>query len=283
MLFVPQGPDFQWYYSTTLNTRPAGNFGVGFATNSAVFPNYSSWTQIATSTNIAQDVYGIMININSGPTTSGVNIRTFINLGVDNTGGTNYTIIIPDLMVSKAIAYNSSPGGIWYYFPLYIKSGSSVAIQSRCNTTNLGYANITFYGQPRRPDALRVGSYVTPIGLNSYSGTTVVPTVGSEGSWYSLGSTTRSHWWWQMGVDYPTGAMDSVLNHFDLSAGDATNKKLLFENQIWTSFTNETIGNMPQTVNSYNNVASGSEIFCRGLATFSAVTSPVVVAYGLGG
>lgn len=283
MFFVPQGPDFQWVYSNTLTTRPSTAYGTSITPNTGV-NTYGSWAQIASSANVTQDVYGIQICFNNNATST-QDRRTLVNVGVDNAGGTNYNILIPSLMAGKAIVYTSSPNGIWYYFPLYIKAGSSIALQATSTVTTAFNASVYLFGQPRRPDTLRVGAYVDAIGITTSTrqGTSLTLGTTSEGAWSSsLGTTSRRYWWWQLGVGMETASINNAILHFDLAVGNDTSKKLLLENQNWMSTSSEVIGNLPLISNCYNNVPAGQSIYGRGQSSGTPNTTSIV-AYALGG
>lgn len=83
-------------------------------------------------------------------------------------------------------------------------------------------------------------------------------------------------------MDVSTTTVNSNYIHCDLSAGNASNKKILMENQYWNTTTSEQIGNLPLTVNCYNNVAAGANIYCR--AQVSGTAQAInVIAYAVGG
>lgn len=283
MFFVPQGPDFQWYYSNVLTNQPSSAFGTSI-TPGTTASTYGSWAQVATSANIAQDVYGVYINFNNG-STSATSRMILCEMGVDNAGGTSYQSVIPYLIAGNAYPYTTAPGGIYYYFPLYIKAGSSIAFRAMSNSVSSLNVNVIFYGQPRRPDSQRVGAYVDAFGVDvaGRAGTAITMGSTSEGAWTQLGSaTTRSYWWWQLGYTSTSTALAANTAHFDISAGTATSKKILIENQKWYTSTAEQIGSIPYFENAYNNVASGSLIYGRGQG-IAAIAGSSMIAYGLGG
>jgi len=283
MLFVPQGPDFQWYYSNTLTTQPTASYGTTI-TPGTTAGTYGAWAQVATAANMAKDTYGVYICFNNG-STSAATRNILCEMGVDNAGGTAYQSIIPYLIAGNAFPYTTAPGGIYYYFPVYIKSGSTVAFRAMSNLATTFNVSVYFYGEPRRPDGLRVGSYIDAFGFNTTSraGTAITPGTTSEGAWAQLGSaTTRSYWWWQMGLHINNATINAATFHADISAGDATNKKLLNENQAWYSSTSEQTGCIPSFQNAYNNVASGQNIYGRAQTT-ATTAGTTMIAYGLGG
>lgn len=283
MFFVPQGPDFQWYYSNTLTTQPAVAFGTSI-TPGTTASTYGAWVQVASAANIPQDIYGVYICFNNG-STSAATRNILCEMGVDNNGGTAYLSVIPYLLAGNAFTYSTAPGGIYYYFPLYIKAGSSIAFRAMSNSATTFNVSVTFYGQPRRPDSQRVGSYVDAFGVNIASriGTAVTVGTNTEGVWTQLGTaTTKNYWWWQIGCTSTSTAQQAATSHFDISAGDATNKKILIENQKWYTSAAEQIGCIPSIENAYNNVAAGALIYGRGQGT-AAIPSASMIAYGLGG
>lgn len=286
MLYVPQAQDFQWYYSNTLATRPAAAYGATITPNTTV-NTFGAWVQLASAANIPYDVYGVQLCFNNAAT-SNSNRLILANIGVDNAGGTNYLTIIPNLMASKAYPYTTAPNGIWYYFPLYIPAGSSIAVQATSSVTTTFNCSAYFYGLPRRPEAVRAGSYVDVYGLNTTTrqGTSVTMGTTAEGAWSaSLGTTTRSTWWWQMGVSMDTTAINAAIVHCDLAAGASTTAgdyKLLMENQNWISSSTEQVGNLPLTQNCFNNVAAGQNIYGRAQTSGTANVMSMI-AYGLGG
>ncbi len=282
-LFVPQGPDFQWYYSNALTTRPSIT-SMGTAVTPGTAPTFGSWTQVATAANISSDVYGVAICINNGAT-SATTRNILMDLGVDNAGGTSYLTKIPYLQGGSATTYGLGSSGIWYYFPLYINRGSSVAVRAMSTTTTAFNCMVYFYGQPRRIDAVRAGSYVDAYGFNTTGavGTAVTPGTTAEGTWTSLGTTTASYWWWQTGFNVADTTMSANILHADLAAGDATFKKILFENQVWQTTAAEQVSCNINTANAYNNTKVGDIIYGRLQCSGTADTGNAMIAYGLGG
>lgn len=286
-LYTPFGQDFQWSYSAFSTTRPSIT-SIGTTITPAVAPTFGAWAQIASAANVTREVYGILICFNNNNSGGATTVRnTLVDVGVDNAGGTTYLTKIPFLMASSATSYGLGSGGIWYYFPLYIKAGSSVALRATGTVVTTFNAFVTLYGEPRRPDTIRAGSYVTAFGaqvLSTTTGTTIVPGTTTKGAYTQLGvATTKSYWWWQTGYSSVDTTMTAATIHVDIAAGNATSKKILLENQYWSVTAAEQISCSPITVNSYNNVATGDLIYGRAQSAAAADTSPNLIAYGLGG
>jgi hypothetical protein len=284
-LLVPIGQDFRWQLSNEQGVRPAAPQG-DLLTANATANTMGAWTQIFTAAEVINDVYGILINFNGAGQNN--QIRNFlVDVGVDNTGGTNYDIKIPFLMASNAAPYTSTGSGIWYYFPLYIRSGSSIAMRCQGSTGNTTvYTYTTLFGQPRRPDAVRVGSKVVSFGQVTAGsrGTTITIGTTAEGAWTQLGAaTTQRYWWWQLGYAAVDNTMANAMIHLDLSAGNATNKKILVEDAPITTNTSEQISNLPVAVGSGGQTAIGDIIYGRAQSSGGADTTPNMMAWGLGG
>jgi hypothetical protein len=206
-------------------------------------------------------------------------------MGVDNAGGTSYVSVIPHLLAGNAIPYTTPPGGVFYYFPLYIRAGSTVAFRAMSNSATALRVSVYFYGLPARPDAVRVGSYVDAFGVNVTNriGTAITAGTTSEGTFTQLGSaTTKPYWWWQMGFNINNTNMNAATTHADIASGTATNRRLLIENQIWQSTTAEQIGCVPAIISAYKEVATGDLIYGRAQTT-ATTTGTTMIAYGLGG
>ena len=191
-------------------------------------------------------------------------------------------------MASKAYPYNAAPSGIWYYFPLFIPAGSSIAAQATSSVATTFNCSAYFYGRPRKPEAIRVGHYVDVFGLNTTTraGTAMTGGTTAEGAFSaSLGTTSKHYWWWQAGLGSETTTVNGGMYHMDLIGGASTtagNYKFLLENQVWFSTTAEQVGNLPLTQGCYNNLSSGQNLYARLQGTVAG-TSMTAVAYGLGG
>lgn len=286
-LFVPQGNDFQWSYSNITATRPS-TAGWGTAhTPSTTSGTFSTYATLVSAANITQDVYAIYLCFNNNATSATIR-NTLVNIGVDNAGGTNFDTRIPQLMIGHASPLGVGAGGIWYYFPLYIPAGSSIGIQAGSTVATAFSTAVWLYGKPRRPEAIRAGSYVTAFGttlLTNWRGTNVTQGTTADGTLTQIGAaTTKSHWWWQAGFSVADTTMTAAAITMDIAAGSSTTlNKILIENQIWTTTAAEQISSFPQFPGSYNNVSVGENIYARLQSSAASDTGPNVAVYGLGG
>lgn len=251
---------------------------------------YGTWTQLLAGASVAHDIYGIYINVNqlSG---NGQASDSICNIGIDTAGGTSYSVLIPDLLVSAAALFYSTfgaaGGGISYYFPIFIPAGSSVGAQFSTNGTggNNPYALVTLYGQPSRPDAVNVGRWVDSIGINAgtSTGTAVTPGTSSPGSWTSLGSPGRSGWYTQlgMGINDASCAYEGYL--CDIAAGDASNKRILTEHNKYSADSFEQLACSYRDQQCFGIVSTSDTLYGRIQASGTSNSNLSIAAYVLGG
>jgi hypothetical protein len=290
-MLLTAGNRFNWWTSNA--TAPAAAAAIlGTSLTSGAAHTLGSTTQVLAA--LAEDAYGILIVVN-GATTTGTARNGLINIRVDPAGGTAWTDLIPNLQTAYAGFLSHATAGLTgyahYYFPVFIKAGSTVGANYQATqATQTAGVWVTVYGKPSRPGLLRCGSYVEAFGADTANsrGTSVTAGTGSAeaASWTQLGSnTTRPFWWWQLGVS-PTDATINVTNAmWDLAAGDVTNKDMILENQLHLCHTTETGMGFLNAVNAYREVPSGVGLYSRvstnGVAGDYA--TPTAIAYGVGG
>lgn len=284
MLWVPSGANaYNWSFSSVQTTRPAAAMGTSVTPGNNT---KGTTVQVLSSANVSKDVFAILINVNSGATSAAAR-DILLDIMVDPAGGTSWSVLIPDLLVSCAAPYNIGNGGVWYYFPLWVKAGSSIGARASVNNATVGTlrCNLTVYGSPRDRRIIRVGTRVEAIGITSASssGTAVTNGTTSEGAWTSLGTLSRSAWWWQLGVGVSNGTMSALAYHCDLSIGDATNKVVVIENALVTTTTSEQLNNMLTTTDVGKNAPSGLTVYARSQCSGTANTGFSMAGYALGG
>lgn len=267
---------WNWAYHTT--GSPSTTPGVVVTPSSG---SEGSWVALASSANIAQDVYGVFVHINAGNTTA-TQRDIIVDIGVDPAGGTSYVSVISDILCSQASAFLN--GGLSFYFPLFIKAGSSVGARARANSTSTVRVDTIFYGRPSHPESVFVAQYSETIGVSGNAGTGFTPgNSGSEGSWVSLGTTTRTLWWWQLGVGIANGTTTALAYYIDLATGDASNKYMIIENhRIILPGTAEQTTNIRLPVGFWE-VPAGGTLYVRGTCSGTAVTGFSAIAIGVGG
>lgn len=247
-----------------------------------------SWTQVASSANIAQDCYWLEIIVTDGNTSAQIKSH-LLDIGVDPAGGTSYSAVISNMVCGGASAINAAGGGSRFFFPFFIKAGSSVAARVQGSNATAGTVRVTtkFWGQPSRPESVPVGQFSETIGtITGSQGVTFTPGNAADGAWTSLGTTANALWWWNLGVQCADSTITAHQLYIDLAVGDASNKRVINRTQIGTTSTESVgqpiAGNL-SWVNCYCPVPAGGELFVRGRSSAAPNADYNAVAIGIGG
>lgn len=274
---------FLWHFSnfTTPSSTPGTSVTPG-ASNAE-----GSWTQIASSANIAYDVFLLYIAIGGGYT-SGAAKNHLLDIGVDPAGGTSYTAIISNIVCGQSQAVTT--GWDEFVFPIRIKAGSSVAVRVQGSNATAGTVRVVgdFYGRPTEPGMVPVGQWSETIGtITNSNGTSITPGNAAEGSWTSLGTTAKDLWHWQIGVQVDNGTITAQYTSVDLAYGDATNKEIIIEDHAIGFYGTAEI--KARTLNgralcqAQRYVPAGSTIYARARCSTSPATGYNITAIGIGG
>lgn len=284
MLFCPGLSSFLWSFDT-YGANP------GLTPGTSVTPGASnaegSWTQIASSANIANQVDWVELHVTDGSTTTAAK-NHLLDLGIDSAGGTSYTACVSNIVCGGTAAINAAGGGAHFLFPCRIATGSSVAVRIQGSNATAGTVRVTakFYGQASNPEAMPVSSYSETIGtITNSNGVSFTPGNAADGAWVSLGTTAQPLWWWQLCVQVDDSTMTGLQFYADLSFGDGTNKHLI-NRTMYNTTSAEAIGApIPGNLNFLNcycPVPAGSSIYVRGRASTAPDTGYNAVAVGFG-
>ncbi len=245
-----------------------------------------SWTAIASSANIANDVYGFYLEVSGGASSTNAK-NQLLDIGVDPAGGTSYTAIISNLVIGASPLLTAA-GNREHFFPMFIKSGSSVAARIQGSNATAGTVRVIvkFFGKPSDPTMLPTCTYSETIGtITNSSGVSFTPGNAADGSWVSLGTTSKPLWWWQLGYQIDNGTITAEYTYIDLAYGDGTNKHTIFRVQHGGT-TGETCGLQMQTqlchFAAVKPVPGGSTIYVRGRCNNAPDTGYNAVAVGCG-
>lgn len=266
-------------------TNPTGTEGT------SVVPGTSgaegSWTQIASAANIAQDIYGILMRVHLG-STSGSQKAHLLDIGVDPAGGTSYTAVISNIVCGHSGTVTVTLGHR-FFFPFFIKAGSSVAVRIQGSAATAGTVRVAarFYGYRARPEFLPVGHFSETIGtITATDGVAFTPGNASDGSWVSLGTTAKPMWWWQLCHQVSNLNITAEYTYIDLAYGDASNKHIIMR-AIHGGLTTESVGELLganlNMFDAYCPVPGGSNIYIRGRCQNAPDTGYNAVAVGIGG
>lgn len=281
-LLMPRA-GFSYMTGNVLTTRPPA-VGLAFGTSVSPAQNaYGSYTEILSDASVTRNCYFMELNFNNVGT-SAVAKDMIVTIGIDTAGGTSYVDFIQHLLASCAHPYGTQPYGHTYYFPVFIPAGTAIAAKASVNNASLGTVNviIKLWGAPDDPENLIYGQGVETIGAVTASsrGTTVTSGTTSDGSWTSLGSTTRNCFAWQYGMGCNDTTMSALNYHADLSYGDGTNQIIIGQDKIYSATSGEllgSIGNPPLLCH----VPSGGGIYGRLQCSGTADSGLSMAAYGV--
>jgi hypothetical protein len=244
-----------------------------------------SWTQIASSANIAQDCYFVALIISNGALAT-VGKNHLLDVGVDPAGGTSYTAVVSNFVCGSSAGTTGNLAARPLSFPLFIKAGSSVAVRVQGSHSTAGAVRVCakFYGQPTRPENFPVCSYSETIGtITNSNGVSFTPGNAADGTWVSLGTTTKPAKWVQLGCQIDNGTMSAHYTYVDLAVGDGSNKRTLIRTLI-SATTSESIADInPGNLNWCEvDLPSGAELWIRGRNSAAPVSgyNGVAVIFG---
>lgn len=275
-------PPFQWAYGVNnlTGTPPAANWGTQITAGA----NNADGTAVSVISATTADIQFLCIGI-SGYNTSTANMQVLMDILQDPAGGTAWASLIDDLICgfTPTLAASGQSFSLFYYFPLWIKAGTSIGAQARCahTSTQSGRVAIWAFGEPSRPDAWWCGQKVESLGINaaSSSGTNVTPgDSGTFGSWTTIGTSTGRYGAVQMGVN-GSDATSAALGYFwQLGYGSAQMPAA----PVWfTCNTTSEIGQrcFPFPLNC--DVPSGTTWQVRGTASGASAEVHNVAVYGV--
>lgn len=277
MALLKQLNSWAWNYTNA----SAGSLTPGTSVTPGATNAEGTATAIATGANIANDVHRVVLWITGGATASGAK-EHLLDIGFDPAGGASYTYIMSNLVCGASAA--AVAGGRWYEFPLYIPAGSQVAARIQGSNGTAGTVRVAawFYGRPSRPEMVRSGRYTETIGtITNSSGVTFTPGNAADGTFASLGTTTKELWAFQIGASINNATMSAHATNVDLAYGDGTNFEMIIEDYNMQMTTSEAITS--QLVTGYKAVPAGSTIYIRGNNSAAPVSGYNAVAVGVGG
>jgi len=285
MLARPKASATFWKYDNW-GANPSSTIGTSVTPGASNVQG--SWTQIASSANIANEVVGFYLQVHAGATSTASKPQ-LMDIGIDPAGGTSYTAIISDMQIGASPALTAA-GAREHYFPMKIPSGASVAARIRGANATAGTVRVAarFYGRPSNGLALPCGTYSQTLGADTANstGTSITPGNASDGGWVDLGTISRSLWWWQLGYVVANGTVTAEYTYLEVAYGDASNKTSIFT-VMHGGTTAETCGLAAQTQLlwpvAYCPVSAGTNIYVRGRCNNSPDTGYSVTVTGVGG
>lgn len=282
MLFTP-GNGFGFSVDNWgANSHSAANFGTAVTAHATNANTKGTAVSLIAGSSVTEDIFGIAIGFGTGAASAAV--RNFLaDILIDPAGGSSWTTLIPNLATNSPAIGGF---GFWFYFPLWIKSGTSIGCQVQCTTANIvTRVGVRLYGKPSRPEMCRVGTRVKTFGAVTASseGTAVTPGNGNVGSYSaSLGTTADDIFWWQLGFGCNDSTKSSVGYMFDIACGDASNKLLVAEG---IPALNDASENTQKAAFGYNlpmrDVPAGANVYVRASASSTPDSNITATVHGV--
>lgn len=248
---------------------------------------YGSYTSLIAGASVTDDVFGIEILVHDIQVSAQIK-DSLTTIGLDAAGGSSFTDFISHLQTGSAGLWGSnSTFGYRYFFPVFIKAGTSIGAKGSTANATVGTQRVLvrLCCRPSRPEMLRVGSFVRTFGEDTANsrGTAVTAGTVAEGAYAQLGSAIADDelWFWQLGMSTEANAAitsGQVLK--DLAIGDASNKRLVITNEIVAMDSGEATDAI--NVGEYSSGAAGDLVYARAQSA-NAVTAMSAIAYGVGG
>jgi hypothetical protein len=279
MLFVPIGTNTfaanQFSWGTTRPSNTNGTSLTPVTTNA-----YGTPGALGT---LSFDSYGILININSNTGTNAAR-RSAVKIIADGVD------IITDLLAGDASQFYNA-GGVYYYFPIFLKAGTVLTAAARGSVTTAFFVGAQYFQKPLNPAQIRKGAYVETLGVTvgagTVNGTTITPGTTNEGGWTFIGQTTKRLWWWQIGMQINDTSKSNSSVFVDLAVGDTSvvgdPKDVMVENLLIGVTTAEAITNSPLTAGVEFVVPAGKFIFARAQNSVANDAAYDIGVYACGG
>jgi hypothetical protein len=154
-----------------------------------------AWIQLIAST--PYDAYGIWVSI-EGLSANNTNTAYLVDIGVGPAGSEQ--VVLPNL---DAWGADSTGWAIrLYWFPVYIPAGSRIAARGQSVTASktcrvmVALDGVPWYGLWGVGPVVDYGTNLT-----ISAGTSITPAQNAFGTWTQIGTTTRDHTFWAVGVD----------------------------------------------------------------------------------
>jgi hypothetical protein len=225
----------------------------------------------------------------SGGATSANDKSQLADIGIDPAGGSSYTTIISNIVMGASAPVTATGGGQRFFFPLRVPNGASMACRIQGSNATAGTVRVAVrgYGETTHRWMLPIGQYVETLGtITNSSGVTFTPGNAANGTWVSLGTTSKDLWWWQLAYQVSGGTITAEYCWVDLGYG-ASGSQVAIQRRYNGGTTGETCGDLMANGilwhECYCPVAAGTEMWIRGRADSAPDTGYNGVAIGIGG
>lgn len=200
MSLLCAAPDWA-FCSHNMGATPVGQ-SINFASAVTVGASNTDGSASSILSAVSHDIEYLIIGLSGfGTAGTGINPSTLLDIMHDPAGGTSWISdpLIPDLLVGGTLPVNlaSATQGmgmpLWYHFPIWIPSGTSLGGRGRTanGATLTGRVIVYAFGGNRNPASWWCGRTVTAVGIdaaNSRGQDHLPGSTGSFSSWADLGS-----------------------------------------------------------------------------------------------
>lgn len=264
-------------------TRPPTTSGTMGTLVTPAQNSFGSYVTIIAAADVDYDVWEWEVRL-SQVFAAGNARNTVMRVGVDPAGGTSFTKVVDLFCGSPGPAYNLP---CTFCFPHRIAAGSTIGVALSVNHSTLtaARAQAIIRGRPTRPEIVRVGKYFEEVGLTlaSSSGTAVVQGTTSEGDWTDIGTLTRPCWTWRLGMGVNNAAQNQSIVHMDMAIGDASNKRMVFQNYGALMNSNEDSYHYRTSESGNCEADDGEHVYVRAQSSATADANFSMFAVGVGG
>jgi hypothetical protein len=246
-----------------------------------------SWTSLIAST--ARESSWVYLRVSAGSVAS-ANRSHLLDLGIDPTGGTSYTVLVEDIVCGNSAPFTVG-AGFEFLFPLRVPAGARVGcrIQGSNATAGSVRVDVELYGGASAPPFLPVAQYVERVGaITGSEGVSFTPGNATDGTWTLLGTTTRPCWWWQLAYSISNATITAQYTYIEIGFGDGTAAGTTRILRLMHGGTTNEVCNVTHNSNlivteAFAEVPAGANIYVRGRCNNAPNTGYHAVAFGFGG
>lgn len=281
-LLVPFDSAFTWR-ADNWGTNPSATPGTSVTPGAS--DTEGSWTQIFSA--VANDVYGIWLQVSGGGVSTLIKNHK-LDIGIDPAGGSSYTAVVNNWLCGNSPTL-VIPGRKSLRLPLFIKAGSTIAVRVQGNNATVGTVRVQaeIYGKPTKPESVPRGVYSETLGNGANTdGTSFTPGNAANGTWVSLGTTSRPLWWWQLGYQISNTGVTAEYTYIEVAHGDSSNKHTILRAMhggTTAEITALVVDPTDSPFQSYYPLAAGAELFVRGRCLNAPDTGYQASVIGVGG
>ena len=223
-LIVPPGPAWSWEVDNLTGTPPAALIGTNFTFGASNADGATVQVLAATARDACYCVIGF-----TGCNTGAEDNSALVDLLWDPAGGTSWTNFIDNLAAgfTPVPAAGTIPIQQFYHFPIWIPSGTALAVRARKNGATAatgGRCAIWLFGEPKRPDMWWCGQRVESLGINegTRKGTSHSPgNSGAFSAFATIGTSTRRYGALQLGVNGSDNVMTAIGYYWQIGVGSS--------------------------------------------------------------